>query len=272
MAITVTPRPTALGAEITGIDLREPLDRAAWLEYLVLVFSDQALEEDDQIRLSEYFGTLGARQRPLDLRAETDEVHPKVMLVSNIRKDGKPIGTLPDGEMMFHSDAIYAEERYSATILFTIEVPSVGGNTLFANLYKAYETLTTGHKERLEGCQAYHHYHYGELVKGDGAGAEVFGEAWHPIFRTHPETRRKAVFVNRLMTETIIRLDKAESDALLAQLFNHCERPNLVYEHVWRPGDLIIWDNRCNNHGRTEFPPEHCSLLRRTTVLGDRPF
>jgi taurine dioxygenase len=278
-AISVVSLSPALGAEIRGVELSRPIDAAtkaaiyrAWLDHLIILFRGQTLAEMDQVRFTEIFGAPGIRPRPKEFRAESDQLHPTVMLISNIRENGRPIGSLPDGEMMFHHDMMHIATPDKATLLYAIEVPSVGGNTMFANMYKAYETLPPLLKERLEGLRAHVHYHYGSVQRGDDKGTPAFGASEHPVIWTHPETGRKAVYVNRLMTDHIIGMDRAESDALLEEVFNHCEQRQFVYEHVWRVGDLLMWDNRCSMHARTDFPATERRLLRRTTVQGnDRP-
>jgi taurine dioxygenase len=158
-------------------------------------------------------------------------------------------------------------------MLYAVEIPSHGGNTLFASGYAAYETLPAEIREPLEGRTARHHYNYGSTRKGDGRGTAAFSESEHPVFRTHEETGCKAVYVNRLMTEEVVGLARAESDRLLAALYDHAENPAFVYEHVWLPGDLLLWDNRCSMHARTDFPAGERRLLLRTTIAGDtRPY
>jgi taurine dioxygenase len=194
---------------------------------------------------------------------------PGIMLISNIREDGEPIGALPDGEMMFHHDMIHSAMPSKATMLYAVEIPSYGGDTLFASGYAAYETLDPSVRAKLEGKRAFHHYNYGSTLKGDGRGTESFSQCSHPIFRTNDETGRKAVYVNRLMTERIEGMEDGESNKLLNILFDHMENPEFVYTHVWRKGDLLLWDNRCSSHARTDFPAGERRLLLRTTIKGD---
>ncbi len=266
----------AVGARVTGIDLREEMDDAAfravhraWLDHQVLVFPGQELAEDDQVRFTARFGELGTRQRKVGWAEEGRVSHPGTMLISNIREDGKPIGSLPDGEMMFHSDGAFAKRPFRYTLLFALEVPSVGGNTLFANTYKAYDALPDALKSTLAGCHAEHQY-YADNVQ-DEATRSLSGVRQHPIFIAHEETGRTALYVSRLMTTNIVELPADESDAILEQLFDHTEKPEFVYEHVWTPGDFVMWDNRCINHARTDFSEGERRLLRRTTVVGIDP-
>jgi taurine dioxygenase len=144
---------------------------------------------------------------------------------------------------------------------------------LFASGYAAYDTLDHAIRNHLEGRLAKHHYNYGSTQKGDTRGTEAFGECVHPVFRTHEETGKKAVYVNRLMTVGIVDMPAAESEPLLNAVFDHAERREFVYEHVWRVGDLLLWDNRCSSHARTDFPSTERRLMLRTTVKGTvRPY
>lgn len=274
--ISVTPLTRHIGGDVTGIDLSGPVDdetvaelKRLWLRHLVLVFRGQKLGQEDLRRVTTYFGTLGKIARPKAFRpAGYSKLLDDIMLISNIRENGEPIGALPDGEMMFHHDMLHAEVPHKGTCLYSIEIPSTGGNTLFANCYTAYDELPAVLRDSLEGRKAFHHYNYGTVQKGDGKGTTAFSESVHPVFRTHEETGRKAVYVNRLMTEAIVDMPKAESDRLLAALYDHSENPAWAYEHVWRPGDLIVWDNRCSMHARTDFPAGQRRLLLRTTIEG----
>lgn len=280
MTISIVPLSPTIGAEVKGLDLRESLDRKtvddlyqAWLEHIVLVFRGQTLTQADQLRFTGYFGEHGALSRPKEYRTSGhDDALPGVMLISNIRENGEPIGNLPDGEMMFHHDMLHAEQPHKGTLLYSVEIPSNGGNTLFANCYAAYETLPDDVREPLEGRKAFHHYNYGSQHKGDGKGVAAFAESRHPVFRTHDETGRKAVYVNRLMTEGVVDMPAEESDALLSRVYDHAEKREFVYEHVWGVGDLVMWDNRCSMHARTDFPADQRRLMWRTTLMGeDRP-
>jgi taurine dioxygenase len=272
--VRVRPLSPAVGAEIVGVDLREPLDDAtfaqildAWHKHLVILLRDQTLSEEDQVRFAERFGP--------PARIHTKQFmqkHPAVMLISNIREDGKPIGALPDGEMHFHTDQCHQERPAMASMLYAIEIPSQGGNTLFANAYAAYESLPAELKRRIEGRKAVNAYDYDSAatIRGGDVSADAPSYA-HPVVRTHPATGRKALYVNRLMTRRIEGLPAAESEELLSLLFDHQERPEFIYEHVWRPGDILMWDNRCTLHARTDFSAAERRLLRRVTILGEKP-
>jgi taurine dioxygenase len=264
----------ALGAELIGIDLRRDIGSetfaqilAAWHEHLVILVRDQDLDEEDQVRFAERFGPPAVIHTKQFVRN-----HPAVMLISNIREDGKPIGALPDGEMQFHTDQCHQERPAMASMLYAIEVPSVGGNTLFANGYAAYETLPAEMKRRIEGKKALNAYDYeGAATRRSTRLADGVPSYAHPVVRTHPATGRKALYVNRLMTVRIEGMPPQESDQILDFLFDHQERRELIYEHVWQRGDLLMWDNRCTLHARTDFHPDERRLMRRVTILGEKP-
>jgi taurine dioxygenase len=280
-AFEVVPLTRHIGAEIRGLDLREKPDdqtvRAiyqAWLDHLVLIFPEQKLSQEDLIRATGNFGQIGKLSRPPKYFPKGySKLLPDIMMISNIRENGEPIGALPDGEMMFHHDMIHAEVPSKATLLYAVEIPSAGGNTLFASGYAAYDTLDPAIRQPLEGKKALHHYNYGSTIRGDSRGTEAFAEQSHPVFRTHEDTGRKAVYVNRLMTVKVLGMPEADSERLLGAVYDHAEKREFVYEHVWRLGDLLLWDNRCSSHARTDFPSTERRLMFRTTVEGNvRPY
>lgn len=264
--IIVTPLSPACGAEIRGVDLTKPLSerevaaiKAAWGEHLVLVFRGQTLSQEQQLAFAAYFGELGSRKRaPETLRARAEGIqqdHEKVLLVTNIKVDGEPIGAFGDGEFWFHIDSGYSAKPYNYTFLYALELPSTGGNTLFSNMYKAYEAVPQALKEKLKGRRALHIHEYNRAKQANHSG-DLSGtpHAYHPVFVTHPDTGRKSLFVDRLMTVAIEGVEESESRALLNALYDIGERREFLYEHVWRLGDFLMWDNRCTIHARTDFP------------------
>jgi taurine dioxygenase len=274
--VTVAPLSSAIGAEVIGVDLRVPLSDVqfahvfdAWSRHCVLLLRNQHLETEDQLRFAERFGELS---KVINNHSHNSG-HPSVMLVSNIRENGQLIGGLPDGEMYFHSDQCYVERPIKGTTLYAIELPRQGGNTLFANTYLAYETLPAEVQQRIAGLKAMNVYDYANNPTTRGATIrEGVPHYAHPVVRTHPDTGRKALFVNRLMTDHILDMPRDDSDKLLAFLFDHQEQRRFVYEHVWRVGDLLLWDNRCSLHARTDFDPGERRLLRRVAIRGEKPF
>mgnify|MGYP000963879813 CR=1 FL=1 len=273
--ISVRPLAPAIGAEILGVDLSRPLDEAAfaqvhraWLDHCVILFRDQDISEEDQVRFAARFGP----PAKIINKHTGKGTHENVMFISNIRKDGQLIGALPDGEMYFHSDQCYVETPCMAALLYAIEIPSRGGDTSFANTYRAYEALPEEVKAKIEGRKALNVYDYANAATARSSNLSPDAPRFaHPIVRTHPETGRKALYVNRLMTTEIVDMPADESAALLEQLFRVQEREEFTYRHVWRPGDLLMWDNRCTLHARSDFDASERRLLRRVTVLGERP-
>ncbi|MDX1483067.1 MAG: TauD/TfdA family dioxygenase [Alphaproteobacteria bacterium] len=280
MPIAVKKLSPNVGAEISGIDLSEELPpeavntiRDAWLQHGVIVFRDQDLDDHAQVRVAEIFGELKMRPFPKKARAESqsgtdDPYDGYTMLVSNIRKDGKPIGSLPDGAMHFHADMVYTEVPARATILYGVEVTENGGETLFASLTAAYDDLDEDTKALLRGKRALQGFLQGTTFREDNTPDVSFV---HPMVQVIPETGRKALVVSRLLTFHVEDMDPAQSDALLERLFDHIERPENIYAHKWRPGDLVIWDNRTTVHGRNDFDPSERRLLRRYVTLGQKP-
>jgi taurine dioxygenase len=276
--IEVRPLSPAIGIEVAGIDLARPLDddsfarlRQAWEENCIALFRGQKLEEIEQVDFAARFGTLGRNVNendPMKLGG-----HPAVLYVSNIRIDGKLTGILPDGEMFFHSDTCYLEKPAMASMLYAMEVPSRGGHTLYANGFRAYDALPDEMKHLLSGKRALNVYDYEgnptHRAKTLPPGVKQYA---HPVFRTHPATGRKSLYVNRLMTWAILDMPEAEGRDVLEFLFDHQERPEFVYEHAWRPGDVILWDNRSCLHARTDFDPAERRRLRRVTVIGEAPY
>jgi taurine dioxygenase len=269
-----------IGAEIKGIDLGVALDaevvselHKAWLDHSVLLLRDQKLSQEDLLRVTGYFGNLAKLTRPAKFFPKGySKLLPNIMMISNIRENGETIGALPDGEMHFHHDQIHSEIPHNGTLLYSLEIPTYGGDTLFASGYAAYDTLDPEIKETIDGKRAHNFYNYGSTLRGKG-GIDAHSEAIHPVVRTHEETGRKALYVNRLMTRSIDGLPEKQSDEILEKLFDHSEQPEFVYRHKWRIGDLLLWDNRCSMHARDDFPSDQRRLMLRTTVEGTvRPY
>jgi len=279
--ITVTPLSAACGAEIGGVDLTRELSAAtvaaikgAWAKHLVLLFRGRSITQEQQLRFASYFGELGTRKKaPAALRNRNEGVlqtHEKVLLVTNIKVDGEPIGAFGDGEFWFHIDSGYTSQPYKYTFLYAVELPSHGGNTLFSNMYKAYEAVPAALKAKLAGRRALHIHEYKRVGTTDpGGDISDIPHCTHPVFITHPDTGRKTLFVDRLMTARIEGFSPAESAAMLAELYEIGERKEFIFEHMWQLGDFLMWDNRCTIHARTNFPKGERRLLRRCTVEGE---
>jgi taurine dioxygenase len=276
----VRPLSPALAAEIVGADLARPMPdddfarvKRALLDHCVLVFRDQHLSPERQIAFSRGFGELHIHLLDRYLM----KGHPEILMLTNLKENDRPVG-IGDAGRYWHSDVSYEAEPPLGSLLYGVEIPPVGGDTFFANMYAAYDALDEAGKRRVAGLRARHRYkmaRYRELIEEtDRASAE--GDARlqavsHPIARRHPETGRKALYVNRGFTVGIEGPPGPEAEALLAELLDHVEDPRFQYRHVWRPRDLVFWDNRCVMHLATPYDPAHTRLMWRTTVKGDRP-
>jgi taurine dioxygenase len=273
-----------IGAEVIGADLGQTVGdnlfrelHQAWVDADgLLVVRDQQLTPEQQIAFSRCFGELAVAGDNPVIQKYALPGYPEIFRVSNKKRDGEPLGR-EDAGTYWHSDGTWQASPSKASILYGIEIPRIGGNTMFADLYQAWETLTPTLQRMLEGLQAVHamanasgtSFEREFTGKGDVVGAKA---AVHPLAITHPDSGRKALFVNRGYTARIVGLSRAESDALLGFLFQHSTAPELVYRHAWRPRDLVIWDNRCTAHYAV---PDYKAIgdryLHRTSVKGDRP-
>lgn len=277
--INVTPLDAPLGASVTGVDLSQPLTdefRAAitkaWHDHIILLFPGQTLTGPQQLAFAGLFGPIKERGRPKERRPEIEvnDYESQVMYISNVKENGKPIGSLPDGEMWFHHDGCYKERPQRASFLYAIELPSRGGNTKFANMYKAYDAVPKALKTLLADKTALHVYDYELRAQFDiNTGLDGVAHWSQPLFIRHPDTGRTALYTNRLMTARINELPEDESKSVLAELFAIGEDSSVVYQHVWAVDDFVMWDNLCSMHARTDFPAEERRLLRRCVVEGE---
>jgi taurine dioxygenase len=258
------------GAEVSGIDLSQPLDdacidelRSALAEHGVLFFRDQRMTPEQHKAFGRRFGELHLHPAWPRLL----EGHPEIMEIY-ADADTKRIA----GED-WHSDVSCDPEPPLGTILHMLEVPSVGGDTLFASMYAAYEALSTPMKRLLEGMTALHDGESTYRGRYEGMqNAASYPSAEHPVIRTHPLSGRKALFVNRIFTRRILQLEKHESDAILEMLFRHIETPEFHCRFHWQPGSVAFWDNRCvQHHALWDYYPQRRRGLR-VTIKGERPF
>ncbi len=267
------------GAVIQDTDLSVPLSRQdieeiyqVFLDRSLILFRGQTLTQQQLVDATRQFGECAEYDRPKDLRSEVQKnTPPEIMLITNIRADGKPIGALPDGEMWFHHDMIHNPLPHKATLLYSVEIPTWGGNTLFASMYAAYEALPEHLKKALEGRKALNVFNYGSRMKNDPAGLDRQAQATHPAIYKHEESGKKAIYVDRLMTHKLLDMPEDESDAILNEVFDHIEKPEFTYEHVWKKGDVLMWDNRSSIHARQDFPADQTRLMWRTTLKGFAP-
>jgi len=260
----------AIGAEIEGIDLSRALSlpqfevlRAALLENLVIFFRDQNLTPDQHKDLGRHFGRLHLHPAPLGVL----EGHPEIVIVK-ADENSKHIA----GEE-WHSDVSCDAEPPMGSILYLKEVLPAGGDTLFASMYAAYDALSDSMQRFLSGLTAIHDGARNYEGRLPAAGRSVeFPRAEHPVVRTHPETGRKALFINRLFTTRLVQLKKHESDAILEMLFRHLENPEFQCRFHWQADSIAFWDNRCTQHlALWDYYP-HRRYGYRVTIAGDKPF
>jgi taurine dioxygenase len=268
-----------IGVEARGIDISQPVDaatqaalRQAWAENSILLVRTGGLTEDEQFAYARLFGEVAARVKPpVEKRAyRADPDNPMQLVTNRLDEQGRPLGSLGDGEMWFHTDKCYVEKPHRASFLYAVEIPTEGGHTKFASLYNAWDRLPADIKARIEGLKVLQVYDYGKDQAADiDDRLEDLLHYWQPMVVANPDTGRKAVYVSRLMSLRIEGMDEAESRALLDPICDIIEAEDNIYEHVWRPGDIILWDNLSCVHARTDWPREQRRTLRRVTIKGD---
>ena len=277
--ITVSKLHPVIGAEIRGVDLSQPLGDdtveqiiEAWHQHIVLLFRDQTLSEDNQIRFAAHFGPVAGRVQPVGGDPlDAPDWNNLMLITDHVDSTGKAIGSLGHGEMTFHTDKCYRERPHRTSFLYGIEIPSVGGHTKFTSLCAAYDNMPDDLKRRLADAfvmQGHEYGGYGRL-KLD-VNLEDIHHFRQPLILTVPGSGRKSLYLSRLNTMWIEGMDKDESEASLGPLFDVTEDPANMYEHVWRKGDLLMWDNLACLHARTDWPDGENRLLRRCTTEGDR--
>jgi taurine dioxygenase len=279
MAISIRNLDAALGVEVGGIDVSKPvaLDDVetiedAWRERLVVVFHGQKLSDPQLIAFSKCFGELDP-PGPNPYGEPFNKEHPELNVISNVVVDGKPIGNLGDGEAVWHADMTYVEVPPKAAMLHSLEVPPTGGNTYFANMFAAYETLPAELKKAVQGKIAVHDASTnsaGMLRKGYKQVTDVRDVvgAHHPLVRTDPKTGRKALFLGRRPNSYVLGLEVPESEALLDALWAHATQPRFAMCHEWKIGDLLMWNNLSVLHRRDPFDPKSRRVMHRSQIKG----
>jgi taurine dioxygenase len=279
MPLTIRPVTDAVGAEISGVNLAQLNDaefsqiEQAWNRHSALLFRDQKLTDDDLLAFSRRFGELDpppvqehGRQSP--------EGYPDIYVVSNVLDDkGAPIGALGAGEAVWHTDMSYLTEPPDASMLYSLEVPPSGGDTWVLGMQAAWATLPDALKAKVRGRRIKHDGTYnsgGYLRKGVTPTDDPHKApgAWHPAVIAHPSTGAPSLYLGRRRNSYVEGLAPAESDALLDALWAHIERPDLRYQHRWRVGDLLLWDNRSTMHRRDPFDNATRRVMHRTQIKG----
>ncbi|MDA9710990.1 TauD/TfdA family dioxygenase [Luminiphilus sp.] len=264
---------TTFGAEVLEFQLTEnPLSedivaiRELWAEHKLLLFRNQSFNEAGLVGFSRHFGDLEIHVREEYLSQE----HPEILYVSNIERNGRRIGILSDNEVGWHYDQIYLPKPAVGSLLMADTLPPEGGNTEFADMCAAWDALPEKTKIRLDGAlanQSYEAFNQAYSVPTNNKQKARSPDIHHPIARTHPVTGRKALYLCPGMTTEIVGWDLAESEEMLAFLFDWTTKPEFVYSHAWQPGDALMWDNACTMHRRDPFDPQHDRLMKRTTIL-----
>jgi taurine dioxygenase len=284
MTISIRPLSKALGAEVTGVALARPLEpetvhalHRALSEHGILLFRGAELTPEQHIRFSQHFGPLESHVvGEFNLAG-----HPEIFIVSNVKEEGKLKGAVYAGQY-WHSDLSYMPKPSLGSLLLCKEMPEIGGDTMWANMYLAYETLSDPLKQFLGGLKAIHDYshaydtYFAHLKERPPLTPEQRAKTppvEHPMVRTHPVTGRKALYVNPGFTKAILGMPKDESQPLLDMLFRHATRPEFIYRHKWRVNDLIFWDNRCTMHyALADYDFSVRRHMHRTTIAGDAPY
>jgi len=275
----VIPTGAGLGATVTGVDLRRLSEAQfacivqAWHEHSVLLFRGQTLSDQDLIAFSRRLGDLDWAPVQENGRRFVEGL-PEIYIVSNVKVNGEPIGSLGDGEAVWHTDMSYLEEPPKASMLYALEVPPTGGNTSFCTMYGIYEALPLELKDRIAGLKIKHDgtYNSGGYVRQGVTPTDdprTSPGAVHPLVCTHPATGRRMLYLGRRRNAHLLGLELAESEALLDELWRVVERQEFSWEHVWRVGDLVLWDNRCTMHRRDAFDPNSRRIMHRTQVKGE---
>jgi len=276
--IEIVPTGRALGAEIRGVDLTSLDDlhfaalKRAWHQHQVILVRGQTLRDQDLIAFSRRFGDLDWAPVQETGRRFVEGL-PEIYIVSNVKVTGEAIGSLGAGEAVWHTDMSYLDVPPMASMLYAIEVPPVGGNTSFCSMYAIYEALPPEIKRRIANLKIKHDGTYnsgGYLRQGVTATDDPRASpgAVHPLVCTHPDTGRKMLYLGRRRNAYLMGLELAESEALLDELWQFVKQPEFSWEHVWRVGDLVMWDNRCTMHRRDPFDDTSRRILHRTQIKG----
>jgi len=280
--IEIIPTGRPLGAEIRNVDLKRLDDAAfaallrAFHELSVLLVRNQILSDQDLIAFSRRFGDLDWAPVQENGRRFVEGL-PEIYIVSNVKVNGEPIGSLGAGEAVWHTDMSYLDTPPIASALYALEIPPTGGNTSFCSMYAVYDALSPELKRHIADLKIKHDGTYnsgGFLRQGVTPTDDPRSSpgAVHPLVCTHPDTGRQMLYLGRRRNAYLVGLELAESEALLDELWTYVARPDFAWEHAWQVGDLVIWDNRCTMHRRDPFDDRNRRIMHRTQIKGtDRP-
>lgn len=283
MQISIQKISTAVGAVVEGVDLSDSVPskvfealQLAVGEHGVLVFRDQHLTPAQHVGFSRQFGSLETHV----ISEALLDGYPEIYVISNVVEDGKPKGR-PYAGTYWHSDLSYMPVPAMGSMMYALRIPEIGGDTMFANMYLAYETLSSGLQRMLEQLRAVHSFGHadkrffsqrGVQARLNDAAKKKTPPVEHPVVRTHPTTGRKALFINPGFTSRFVDMTEEESDPLLQYLFQHITQPAFIYRHRWQVNDLVFWDNRCTiHHAIRDYGEDSPRHMHRTTISGDKP-
>ena len=284
MPFEVVALDAALGAEVRGLDLRQPMDdatkaalNAAWMEHLVLVFPGQDLTDEQHVAFTHVFGEPEIFHQSLIKSARV----PEIFRVANTDEDGnlmppsaEPVRQLSSAQL-WHTDSSYRPNPSMGSLLRGLEVVREGGETLFSNMYAVYEALPDELKAKVEGRKARHNFEYLRVLRDlppvSDEERAAMPPVWQPMVRQHPVTGRKSLFISVIYNDEVEGMSPDEAKAFFEELAAFAGQPRFVYRHKWQPGDVVMWDNRCTVHQVTPWDPSLRRVLHRTTIVGDGP-
>jgi taurine dioxygenase len=280
-SMAIIPTGAALGAEVTGVDLRH-VDadifsalRRAWLDHEVLLLRNQQLTDADLVAFSQRVGAL--EQAPIQENGRRFVPgHPEIYVVSNVVEHGVAIGSLGSGEAAWHTDMSYLPEPPMASVLYALETPVTGGETGFTTMTGAYAALPDALKRRTVGLRVKHDgtYNSGGYLRAGVAPTDdprTSPGTLHPLVCLHPETGKEGLYLGRRRNAYIDGLSIEASDALLDEIWAAATEDTLTWYHQWRPGDLVMWDNRTTMHRRNAFDAGTRRVMHRTQIKGTTP-
>ncbi len=283
MSLQFKPLSDVMGVEVIGVDLSKPIPddtfaeiHDAYLKHIMVLFRDQSLTLPQMMDFTALFGEVPDHANPKFAHPD----HPEILILSNLKKDGKAFGAAPEDDGGWHSDNAYLKAPCSASVFYAEIVPDEKGDTLFADMYAVYDALSPEMKQRIDGLKWRTH---SDKIEGKEViwppktpdGKAMYPDVFHPVVRTHPETGRKALFLcmRHIEMTTIVDMDVGKGHALLHELREFATQPKFVHTQHWDAGDVMVWDNRCSLHSATYWDQnKYERLIYRTFAKGDVPY
>jgi alpha-ketoglutarate-dependent taurine dioxygenase len=282
--LTVRKLHQAVGAEVRGIDMRQPLDADTfhelhdiWMEHLVLVFPDQHVTDAEHVAFTRYFGEPEIFHQKI-IRSERVK---EIFRVSNVDENNilmppdHPVAQQVALAQFWHTDSSYRTNPCVGSLLHGVETSRTGGETQFTNMYLVYDSLPDPLKQQIEGRKAQHNFgHMHTQAKLKPLTEEekaAMPAVWQPMVRKHPVTRRKSLYISPIYNDAIEGMASADARQLIAELTRIAADPRFVYTHRWETDDVLMWDNRCTMHQVTPFDPRERRVMHRTTITGQDP-